>query len=687
MAGVNVKMGVSGVSQFKRNMTDAKNALKTLDAQMALNEKQFKATGDAEAYMQQKSELLQKKLEEQKAIVKNAEDALKQMTANGVDKASKAYQDMLQALAKAKGDLIDTESAMSGVAESGENVTNSVETMNNQLKKVGDGVSYQNILTGLDSISDGIKGVITKAWQMGEAIVRATLGAGSWADELATTAAQYEITPEQLQRMRKTANVIDTDVDTIISAQQKLRQGVGKRDKEAMGAFAALFGEGYDPTTKNATDVFWDAGEALMKLDDEYDKQVYAQKLFGKSWRELIPLFSTGRDEYEKTMESWSVVEDDQLDGLTKMDDQYQKMTSEWETFKIEMLSAFSGPLTEGMETITGLFQELNKYLDTPEGQNMLSQLGETVSGLISDLTNLDPESAVAGLKGIVDGITTSLEWIDEHHEDVKLGLEVIAGGFAAIKVAQLATNIASIVSGFKTLWGGANKPLPTLDNVGGSAATGGGLAGAVEKVVSSTAAQVAAGVAAGVAVLTQGLWDPNHSGKAEGVTDQNGNLTAGAKKSGFWMDENGVVHAPYENGANSEASTVLKMDQDEAHKEAVKRGEGTDWSGTGEVVYVDRHARQGHLPEPDDAAALDNAVSKMESAARELVGDSSTRKQTSSELSAAAGSLSGVRGDISAGIKDGFANVKIVIDGQSAGQALTPYIGGNLGNMVAMVR
>lgn len=668
MAGVNVKMGVSGVSQFKRNMTDAKNALKTLDAQMALNEKQFKATGDAESYMQQKSELLQKKLEEQKSIVKNAEDALKQMTANGVDKASKAYQDMLQALAKAKGDLIDTESAMSGVAESGDNVTNSVETMNNQLKKVGDGVSYQNILTGLDSISDGIKGVITKAWQMGEAIVRATLGAGSWADELATTASQYEITPEQLQRMRKTANLIDTDVDTIISAQQKLRQGVGKRDKEAMGAFAALFGEGYDPTTKNATDVFWDAGEALMKLDDEYDKQVYAQKLFGKSWRELIPLFSTGRDEYEKTMESWSVVEDDQLDGLTKMDDQYQKMTSEWETFKIEMLSAFSGPLTEGMETITGLFQELNKYLDTPEGQNMLSQLGETVSGLISDLTNLDPESAVAGLKGIVDGITTSLEWIDEHHEDVKLGLEVIAGGFAAIKVAQLATNIASIVSGFKTLWGGANKPLPTLDNVGGSTAVEGGLAGAVAKVVSSTAAQVAAGVAAGVAVLTQGLWDDKYSGNDD-VTGKNGEITEEARSMGWYRDENGEIRNDRQGAQTWDVTP------------------GTSWKGTGEVSYVDRHARQGHLPEPDDAAALDNAVSKMESAASELVGDSSTRKQTSSELSAAAGSLSGVRGDISAGIKDGFANVKIVIDGQSAGQALTPYIGGNLGNMVAMVR
>ena len=88
--GVNVKMGVSGVSQFKQNITTAQRSLKTMDAQLALVEKQFKATGDSEQYMQEKSQLLKAKLEEQKAVIEQSEKALAQMNANGVDKASKA---------------------------------------------------------------------------------------------------------------------------------------------------------------------------------------------------------------------------------------------------------------------------------------------------------------------------------------------------------------------------------------------------------------------------------------------------------------------------------------------------------------------------------------------------------------------------------------------------------------------
>ena len=49
--GVNVKLGVSGISQFKADIREAKDSIKTLDAQLALTEKQFKATGDKEEYL------------------------------------------------------------------------------------------------------------------------------------------------------------------------------------------------------------------------------------------------------------------------------------------------------------------------------------------------------------------------------------------------------------------------------------------------------------------------------------------------------------------------------------------------------------------------------------------------------------------------------------------------------------
>ena len=102
-SGVNVKMGVTGIADFKRDINTAKESLKTLDEQLKLCEKQFKATGDKEAYMREKSELLKVKLEEQKAIVEEAEAALKTMSDNGVSKASRAFQGMQRQLLSAKG--------------------------------------------------------------------------------------------------------------------------------------------------------------------------------------------------------------------------------------------------------------------------------------------------------------------------------------------------------------------------------------------------------------------------------------------------------------------------------------------------------------------------------------------------------------------------------------------------------
>ena len=72
-SGVNVKMGVSGVAKFKQDMNQAKQSVKTLDAQLALTEKQFKASGDAESYMTEKAALLQAKLEQQKSVLATAE--------------------------------------------------------------------------------------------------------------------------------------------------------------------------------------------------------------------------------------------------------------------------------------------------------------------------------------------------------------------------------------------------------------------------------------------------------------------------------------------------------------------------------------------------------------------------------------------------------------------------------------
>ena len=375
-SGVNVKMGVSGIAQFKQNINQAKQSVKTLDAQLALTEKQFKASGDAESYMTEKAELLKAKLEQQKSVLANAEKALEDMASRGVDRASKAYQDMYRQMLQAKGEMLDTENAMNGVAEAGEEAANGVDEMNTQLKRVGDGVNFQNVTTSLGKITSGLERAAQKAVQLGKKIVSAMLGAGSYADELKTNASAYGLTTEQLQRMEKTSTIIDTSVESIVSAQKKLRKGMGSADKGVMGAFAALFGEGYDPNQKGWEDAFWDAGEAIKNFTDEEEREVYAQKLFGKSWNDLMPLFEAGREEYEKTNASWKVLSDEQIESLGKMDDEYQKLQQNIETLKLSVLSEFAEPMAKALETITSKVGEFTAWLESDEGKKYVDDCG-----------------------------------------------------------------------------------------------------------------------------------------------------------------------------------------------------------------------------------------------------------------------------------------------------------------------
>lgn len=666
--GVNIKMGVSGVAQFKQSISQARQNMKTLDAQLKLTEKQYKATGDAETYMQQKTEQLKAKLEEQKSVAANAEKALADMADRGVDKSSKAFQDMIRTLATAKGDMLDTEMQLQGISETSQEAGDGVSEMNSQLANVGKGISWQNVTEGLGTISAGIGKAITKAWQLGEALVNATLGAGSWADELGETAEKYEDTlkafgggdsaTEALQRMRKTARWIDTDVDTILTAQDKLKKGREEAGKSYMGALAYL---GIDPDGMSDLDLFWKAGEAIAKLGDEEDKVYYANQLFGKSWRELLPLFKTGREEYEKTNASWNVVEDDQLDALQKMDDQYQKMTSEWETFKMEMLSAFSGPMTEGMKAITGLFEELNKYLDSEEGQAMLKQLGDTISGLITDLTQIDPAEVVGGIKTVIEDIVKAFEWIDKHHDDVVTGLTAIAGGFALIKITTLAANIGKFVSGVKGLFSGGTPTTTT----GTGTATGGWMTGAWNKMTAATAnassvIQTAGGL---MPVLFDRILNETNFGRAirdggsawEGLTQDVEEVRAGIEHNAETFGEDWDNNVLTQPGKNS-----IRF-WDDFWSNVLTGGSGWKWGPQGEGTGSDWT--------DEEAQDLTAAISRMTD---EITGGSDITRQSNSEMTQAASGMKGLPAETAEAVRQALNGAQVRIDGG----LLSSYVG-----------
>ena len=658
MAGVNVKMGVSGVAQFKKGIKDSQSAVKSLEAALKLNETAMKDNANQEQYLQNKTELLTKQLEAQKSVVSQTEQALRQMEANGVNKTSAAFQNLQAQLYKAQTDFINIQNELEGVGESGDAAEEGVSTMNAQLRKVGEGVSWQNVAEGIGKITDGLEKAAKKAIDLGKKLLEATLAGGSWADDLTQTAEVYGMTPEQLQRAQKTSRIIDTTVEAIVAAKRKLKKGLGSEDKGVMGAFAEF---GLDPG-KMATeeDKFWAIGDAIYHMADAEKQEVYAQKVFGRGWSDLNPLFEAGREEYEKMNATWNVVSDENVQKLADMDDAYQKLQSEWETFKLTILSTMADALTPLMETLTGLMEKFNEYLASPEGKDMMEKLGEAVSSLFENLTNFDPDKALEGVITVLDKFKEGLEWIKKNKDKIYSALKVIAGGFGLLKLTELAANIGRITSGLGGL-GLMGKGAGAAGAAGAAAGGGSGLLGTLGK-----AGYLAVGIMM-VAPTVQKLFDPStwkQSETEKKIDEAVAKTDMGAVKEA--NKEAGYTNQDLLRGLGNRATYT----GGDASGMAIAPGEGGGSSG-------------GH--------GFGVAMDRMTEVAGETDATLKNTNQTNEQLTGAVNGLNALPAEmqtaVTTAVENGMKNVIIVLD-ENCVEAIGRRISGGMGGRVlAMVR
>lgn len=394
-------------SQFKKGMAEAQASVKTLDAELKLSEAQFKATGDAEKYFAEQADLLKQKLSAQKDAAEKAEQMFLNLGKRGVAPTSTEYQRMAQRMLNAQAAVASTQAELNKLNTKQQEAAGSAKTLTDEVSGIGKNISLQNISDGLSKITSGMERAYRTAVRFGRTVMRSMMDATGWADDVMTRAIEYGTDVETIQKMDRVAAFIDTDVDTIIRAKDQM----SKNQKN----LAELLGISTDG--RNVDDVFWEAGEAIMNLGDGMDKSDYAMKIFGKSWRELLPLFTAGREEYESLMESQEVLSAEQVETLAKADDEIQKVQNEI--------------------------------------QNLKNQFWAEHSGTVIEL----------------------LEWVVHNKNAVVAALTAIGAAFAALKVAETAANIAKIVSGLKTITntggqGGTPTGGPTVVPTGG---TGGG--------------------------------------------------------------------------------------------------------------------------------------------------------------------------------------------------------------------
>ena len=491
MADINVKMGVSGISQFKQAMTDAQSSVKNYSAALKMNEAQLKATGDKETYLQNKTTALNAQISAQKRVVDNARAAYEQLISSGADPMSKAVVDMQTKFYNANTELINMTESLKDLESGEKSAATQTSNLTTSINNIGKKVSLEAVITGIDKVTGALESAGKKAIEVGEQIWNVILQTAQLSDDYATGATQYGIDVETYQKMLKVFDTsADTTIDAYFKARTKIQTAVNKGEKldvfEALGVKTTEDGGSFSSESgsdivneakglaRHWEDVFWEVGEQLRAKVESGEltqdlADTYANELFGKSWTELNPIFELGKEGFQEAVDAQTAATEEAVDNNAALNDSVIKLKEDWQTFQIEVLGAIAPELTKVTDSLSGMVNSFTEWAQSDEGQEMLTKLADAVGSLFSNLTSMDPQEVVGTLTGAIESLNGALEWVADNSGLVVGGIEAIIGVLAAGKIVSAISNVVLLANGIKGLKtpsnGGTNTGTDTTTN------------------------------------------------------------------------------------------------------------------------------------------------------------------------------------------------------------------------------
>lgn len=503
---IKTRFKLEGEQQYKKAMTDAASAIKVLNSEEKLAKAQFEATGDAQEYATEQARILKAQIEEQRKAVKAAEDAVKSLTENGVDKNSTQMQKWRTKLNNARTSLMNMETRLDKVGtELGEETTefnkgeNAAKTYDDQLQKVGHKIDVAIAIESINKITSAIENTVKMAAKVSKAIWDAGVDAGKWADDVATAANQIGVDPETYQSWVYASRFIDTSVDDIVKNWRDIDSKMiadGEARTEFMASMAKRGIAVMDQATQQARSgsaIFWDAVDYLHGISDETERSSEAMKLFGNDWRRLNPLITSGSKAYKDLADegrSVAVVSNENIAALGGFDDKVQGLEASFQKLKMDTLAALAPTFSQVADALQKAVTALNEFVASEEGQAALAGLNEALSGLISAFLGEDNgkgtfASIVDKAKGAVQNFTNAVTWIKDNSDAVAAGVGAVAAAYAGLKIAS---GVLTFTQLLKAL------PLDKLKAVfGGKSAAAEGLGQSAAKSAAQSAADAAA--------------------------------------------------------------------------------------------------------------------------------------------------------------------------------------------------
>lgn len=289
-------------------------ALNRATAQMNGTKAQIDATEGGLQTLAQAQELVGDETDSTNMTLQEAEKVLKD-AAGKADDLADSSEDAGEAVEDEGGEAKEAASENSKLREA--------------MQKAGE-VAGGVMVTGLKAAGAALAAMATAAGAAIKTGFEFAQSAGTYADDVATLATQTGVSTQRLQEWSYASNLIDTSVDTITGSMNKLTQTMGQAadgNEAAQKKFVELgiAIEDFDGNLRSSEDVFWDAIDALGKIENPTERDAAAMALFGKSAKELNPLIEAGsrawRDLGKEAQAMGTVFSEENLAKMGAFDD------------------------------------------------------------------------------------------------------------------------------------------------------------------------------------------------------------------------------------------------------------------------------------------------------------------------------------------------------------------------------
>ena len=308
------------LAEMNKGMTDAGK-----DFKLAASE--AKAFGSKTDALDVKMKHLRDSIEKQAKIVNTTREAYEKSKketgenskatnalADQVNKAKIKYNDLNSELHQTEKALKDTTQAegksKSGLADwikTGVLAGGTAGILSGALGLVKSGLGFIGDMAGgaFDAIKQGASIALSATEALAKGLAKITMDSAAAADEAMTMGAKMGLTAQQVQELQYATELVDVDLETMAGSLSKLTASVGKavaKNKDAVNSFKALKVPLKDNkgALRDMNDVWADTITALGKVKNETQRDILAQKLFGKSFAELKPLIAAGGDALRK---------------------------------------------------------------------------------------------------------------------------------------------------------------------------------------------------------------------------------------------------------------------------------------------------------------------------------------------------------------------------------------------------